>query len=200
MTDYEAARDHLITDTVLVDIVNELAVPKQHHERDPYYYLIESIFAQQVSFHVANIVHGRFLDLFENRIPDPKITLAMKDEQLRTIGLSRQKISYVKNASHFRLKGNLETSMLHEMDNIEVIKHLTQIKGVGKWTAEMVLMFPLDRPDVFPVDDLGIVLGIKKLYGLSTDGKDLRKEVTEVAERWKPFRTVACKYIWNNFD
>jgi len=169
---------------------------KAYRRSDLYLDLLESILSQQLSVKAAATIFGRFLDLFPNRQPAPRRLLALRPEQLRAAGLSRQKAGYLHNVADFALRHAVSRAALRRLADEEVIALLTQIKGVGRWTVEMLLMFPLDRPDVFPVDDLGIQLAMKQLYGLRGQGPRLRKRMTVIADAWRPHRTLACKYLW----
>lgn len=165
---------------------------------DIYFYLLRSIVSQQLSVKVAAVIWKRFLELFPDDYPTEKLVLDKSDEELRAIGLSRQKLSYIKNVATFSLEHGMSFEILSDKSDEEIIKYLTAIKGVGKWTVQMVLMFPLDRPDVFPIDDLGIQVKIMHYYGLEGDRKSLRKEMIEIADVWKPYRSLACKYLWKS--
>ena len=158
--------------------------------------LLEAITSQQLSGKAATTIFERFLNLFPRRQPTPCRLLALQPEQLRAAGLSRQKAGYLHNVAAFALRHDLSRAALRHLGDDEIIALLTQIKGVGRWTTEMLLMFPLDRPDVFPVDDLGIQIAIKKLYGLRGDSLRLRMRMTAIAENWRPHRSLACKYLW----
>lgn len=165
---------------------------------DIYFYLLKSIVSQQLSVKVASVIWNRFLELFPDRYPNAEILLEKSDEELRGIGLSRQKLGYMKNVATFSLEKGMGIELLNEKSDDEIIKYLTEIKGVGKWTVQMVLMFPMDRPDVFPIDDLGIQTKIIAHYGLEGEKKALRAQMTEIAEKWAPYRSLACKYLWKS--
>lgn len=161
-----------------------------------YYDLLDSIVSQQLSGKAAATIFKRFLGLFPDQYPHPELLSALDIPTLRSVGLSNQKASYLKNVADFSQKFDLERHPWHELDDAEIITLLTQIKGVGAWTVQMLLMFTLGRTDVLPVDDLGIQQGMAKLYGLEETGKDLKKKMVQLAEPWRPWRTVACRYIW----
>lgn len=145
----------------------------------------------------AAVLFGRFRDAFPNRRPTPRRVgefLAGDPEQVRACGLSRQKMIYLADlARHFE-EGLIPTRRFSRMSDEEIIESLTQVKGVGRWTAEMFLIFVLNRPDVLPVDDLGLRVGAGKVLGLSH--RPTPREVTAAAEPWKPWRTLATWYIW----
>jgi len=169
---------------------------KAYRHSDLYLDLLEAILSQQLSGKAAATIFDRFLALFPRRQPTPRRLRAMSLERLRAAGLSRQKAGYLHNVAAFALRHDLSRAALRPFSDDEIVALLAQIKGVGRWTAEMLLMFPLDRPDVFPVDDLGIQLAMQQLYGLRSRGPRLRRRLTAIAEAWRPHRTLACKYLW----
>jgi len=169
---------------------------KAYRNGDIYRDLLESIMSQQLSVKAASTIFERFLALFPDRNPSPRRVLAATEEELRAAGVSRQKTGYLKNVAAFAQENDISRDALRRLDDEVIIALLTQIKGVGRWTVEMLLMFPLNRPDVFPADDLGIQIAMKRLYGLRTTGPRLRRRMTEIAEAWRPHRTLACKYLW----
>jgi len=158
--------------------------------------LLESIMSQQLSGKAASTIHGRFCRLFPDQRPTPQRLLQLTADELRAAGVSRQKAGYLHNVANFFLEHDLSHAALQKLDDAAILALLTQIKGVGRWTVEMILMFSLRRPDVFPVDDLGIQLAIKQLYGLRTRGTRLRKRMEALADAWRPQRTLACRYLW----
>jgi DNA-3-methyladenine glycosylase II len=160
-------------------------------------YLCASIMSQQLSTKVAAVIHQRFLNLFDGKEPSAQAILDMPSQRLRAIGLSNAKVSYVKNVAAFEIEHGMDHRRLAKMDNEEVIVYLTQIKGVGRWTVEMLLMFALGREDVFAVDDLGIQQAMTHLYKLDTsDKKKLRQDMLRISQKWSPYRTYACKHLW----
>lgn len=183
-------------DPVLATIIADREPFKAYPNPDIYFSLIASIISQQLSVKAADTIHNRFLDLFPDRYPASALLLAMTADQLRAAGLSRQKSGYLHNVAAFAAAHDITTAALKKKSDDEIIALLTQIKGVGRWTVEMLLMFPLARPDVLPVDDLGIQLAMKKLYNLRQTGPRLRKKMAAIAEAWRPHRTLACKFLW----
>ncbi len=156
-----------------------------------------SIISQQLSTKVADVIYARFLGLFTKTTPSAKEIAAVPFEKLRTIGLSNAKANYVLNVCNFFIEHKLTDARLHKLGDEELIEFLTQIKGVGRWTAEMILMFTLAREDVFAVDDLVIQQSICKLYGIDpSDKKEMKKQMLEVSAKWSPYRTYACRYLW----
>lgn len=164
--------------------------------KDVYGSLIRSITGQQLSVKAANTIYQRFLDLFPERNPQPELVLATDIKTMRSSGLSQSKSQYLHNIARFSLAAGLGYRKLNRMDDEQLIAYLTQIKGVGRWTAEMVLMFTMNRPDVLPVDDLGIRLSMKHHYGLKGEGRLLTGRMMKTAEAWRPYRTLACLHLW----
>lgn len=160
-------------------------------------YLCASIMSQQLSTKVADVIYKRFIALYGGKEPLPQQILDTPFEQLRAIGLSNAKVNYVKNVAQFELEKGMDAKKLAKMSNEEVIAYLTEIKGVGRWTVEMLLMFALGREDVFAVDDLGIQNAMIKLYKLDiSDKKQLREQMLKHSAKWSPYRTYACVHLW----
>jgi len=144
------------------------------------------------------VLYARFLGLYNGKEPTAKQILETPAETFRSIGFSNAKASYVHNVCRFFIENKITDAQLHQMTNDEVIELLTQIKGVGKWTVEMILMFTLGREDVFALDDLGLKQGVIKLYNLKeTDKKILLKKIEKISSKWSPYRTYASRYLWN---
>lgn len=188
---------HLSKDKKLKIIIEQqppvVLAPKQK----VYLHLCYSIMSQQLSTKVADVFHRRFLELFNGKEPKAAQVMAIPFETLRAIGLSNAKANYVHNVCSFFIENKITDTQLYEMGNEEVINFLTQIKGVGRWTVEMVLMFTLGREDVFATDDLGIQQAISKLYKIdTTDKKRLKEKMLQISKKWSPYRTYACRYLW----
>ncbi|MDO6433580.1 DNA-3-methyladenine glycosylase 2 family protein [Flavitalea sp. BT771] len=191
-------RSHLAKDKKLKKLIEQQEVYTLRRRTNLSHYLCASIMSQQLSAKVASTIHGRFLHLYEGRIPLPEEILATPFETLRGIGLSNAKVSYVHNVARFAVEQGIDHRRLHKMDNEEIIAYITQIKGVGRWTAEMMLMFSLGREDVFAVDDLGIQNAMIRLYKLDrTDKKAFRGELLRISQKWSPYRTYACMHLWH---
>jgi len=159
--------------------------------------LMASIMSQQLNTKVARVIFLRFLDLYNGKEPKPKQVLDTADETLRSIGLSNAKVNYVKNVAAFCIEHKITDKKLLGKTNEEIIELLTSIKGVGRWTVEMLLMFTLGREDVFAVDDLGIQQAMVRTFQLDdTDKKALKKQMLEISEKWSPYRTYACLHLW----
>ncbi len=166
---------------------------------DAFYTLARSIVGQQISVKAADAVWNRF-ELSVQTVNTASV-LAETEENLRECGLSRQKITYLRNiAAHFE-ENNVKKGFFEGFSDESAIDFLTEIKGVGRWTAEMFLMFHLVRPDVLPVDDIGLQKGVEKHYAINaTDARSRKSELIEIAEKWRPWRTVATWYLWRSLD
>ena len=187
---------HLRNDNYLKEVIQSTHLPPFAPSGNVYLDLLDSIISQQLSVSVANAIFKRFCALFPADNPSPELLQTIDIQQLRAAGLSNQKSSYLKNVADFTLEHDLEHYPWDNLTDTEIIAFLTQIKGVGQWTAEMILIFTLNRPDIFPVDDLGIQQAMSRLYALTETGKDLRKRMIEIAEPWRPHRTLASRYLW----
>jgi len=160
-------------------------------------HLCGSIMSQQLSTKVAKVIYHRFLELYGSADPTPEQIVATPVETLRGIGLSNAKAQYVRNVAQFAMDHQLTDKKLKKMTDEEVMQLLTQIKGVGRWTVEMLLMFTLGREDVFSIDDYGIQMAMKKLYKLDdSDKKEFRQKLMNISGKWSPYRTYACLHLW----
>jgi DNA-3-methyladenine glycosylase II len=164
---------------------------------EPFPALVRTITSQQISTKAAATIHGRLVALMPRGVT-PTALLGLDDEQLRAAGLSRQKTAYLRDLAAKTQSGDLPVHSLHELTDDEVVEAIVKVKGLGRWSAEMFLMFRLRRPDVLPVDDLGIVTAIQRLYGLRKRPKPDR--VKKIGEVWRPYRTVACWYLWRSLE
>lgn len=191
--------EHLKRDPILYqEIINLNIEIRPELDIDIYHSLLSSIVSQQLSTKVVKIIWNRFTDLFVDGYPDPETLLSKEHEMLRGIGLSNSKANYVKNVAEFKLVNEMSFEYLQSKTDEEIIHYLSQIKGVGRWTVQMILMFPMDRPNVFPVDDLGIQNAMKRLYNLDLDKKELKIKMLEIASGWQPYKTLASKYLWKS--
>jgi 3-methyladenine DNA glycosylase/8-oxoguanine DNA glycosylase len=160
--------------------------------------LTRSIVFQQLSGKAAGTILSRFNDLYPDRSPTPEAVLATSDERLRSVGLSRQKIGYMRDLASKVVSGDLPLDRVEAMDDEDLIAHLVQVKGIGRWTAQMFLMFRLGRPDVLPELDLGIQNAIKKAYRKRK--RPMPKDVKKTGAKWSPYSSVACWYLWRSLD
>lgn len=172
---------------------------------DPVYLaLLESIVSQQISVKAADAIFARFRALFPHNYPRADALLLKTADELRSAGLSFQKTKYLQSVAEFSLQPSgatpaLSRAHLDAMTDDEIVQYLVPIKGVGRWTVEMLLIFVLDRPDVFPIDDLVIRQRMMRAYPEQTDGltgKALYKVLHEIADAWRPYRTTASRYLW----
>ncbi len=188
---------HLSKDKKLKKIIDLQQPYVLQRKENVHLHLCYSIMSQQLSAKVAAVFHQRFLDLYAGKDPSPKQIAATTFETLRSIGLSNAKANYVLNVSRFFIDEKITDDKLDKMSNEELIKYLSQIKGVGQWTVEMILMFTLGREDIFAVDDLGIQQAVCKLYKIDPEDKKAMKEkMLVVSKKWSPYRTYACRYLW----
>jgi len=167
---------------------------------DVYFALLQSITSQQLSAKAGDTIFGRFLDLFSDGVPHPDKVIKMNIEKMRNAGLSYAKAGYIKNIAKFSITNGLEYRKLNRMDDEELMNYLIAIKGVGRWTSEMILMFTLNRPDILPVDDVGIRNEMKALYDIEGEGKVFVENMKEIAQAWQPYRTLACRHLWRYRD
>ena len=188
-------KQHLQKNEKLKDLVALVDLPKLE-DGNVYQSLMKSIVSQQLSTKVADVIWGRFINLFEDNKPHPLQIIDFDIETMKSVGLSGQKANYIKNVSIYFTENNLIDFDWSGLSDEEIIQILTKIKGVGVWTVQMILIFTLKRPDVFPVLDLGIQQGIKKLYALESSGKILMQEMEQISEEWRPFRSYASRIIW----
>lgn len=159
--------------------------------------LMGSIMSQQLSTKVAAVIYARFLALYQHKIPTVAAVLNTPINTLRSIGLSNAKAMYIHNVAQFFIEQKITPAYLKKLSNEEIIALLTQIKGVGQWTVEMLLMFTIGREDLIALDDLGIQQAIVKLYKLEhLNKKELKLKMNKIAVKWSPFRTYACLYLW----
>lgn len=188
--------EHLKKDKRLSKCMGEELHELKFHKNIPLR-LMAAILGQQLSTKVARIIYQRFLDLYKGKEPTPKQVLETPNETLRNIGLSNAKVQYVKNVAAFCMEHKITDKKLLKMSDAEIIELLTQIKGVGKWTVEMLLMFTLGREDVFSVDDFGIQQAMIRVYKLDTsDKKKLKERMIQLSKKWEPYRTYACLHLW----
>jgi DNA-3-methyladenine glycosylase II len=188
---------HLSRDKVMKKLIRKQGVLVLEGRKNAFIHLCMSILSQQLSVKVARVIRERFLGLYGGKFPGPQQILDTPLATFRSIGFSNAKASYVHHIAEFAQLHGIEDRKLGKMSNDEIIEYLTQIKGVGRWTTEMLLMFTLKREDVFAVDDLGIQMAMIGLYDLdSDDKKKLKANMMAIAEQWSPFRTYACMYLW----
>src|SRR5688572_26191463 len=187
---------HLSKDEKLKKLIKDHGTFKLNKKKNLYLYLCYSIMSQQLSTKVATVIKKRFLALYDVE-PTAQQIVDTPFEKLRGIGMSNAKVNYVQNVARFELEHGMDPRKLNAMSNEEVIEYLTQSKGVGRWTVEMLLMFALGREDVFAIDDLGIQNAMVKLYKLDpADKKKLKESLVKLSAKWSPYRTYACLHLW----
>jgi len=184
------------SDPVLGPVVARIGRLQFHTDPDLWASIVGAIVGQQLSTRAAATIRGRVAALGGDRFPPPTLILATSDEDLRACGLSRAKLTYVRDAAERWTAGEIRPEELTQLSDDEVVERLVRIRGVGRWTAEMVLIFCLERQDILAVDDLGIRSAVKKLYGL--EARPVREELLLLGERWKPYRTYASLYLWRS--
>jgi DNA-3-methyladenine glycosylase II len=196
--EYDKARRLLMRrDPILASAIKKIGPcgMASRQRKDHLTALIGAIVSQQLSTKASATIFGRFAALFpDNQITDAAAIAAIDDATLRRVGFSGQKVAYLRDLSARILDGRLNLDELETLSDDEVVERLTSVKGFGRWTAEMFLMFRLHRPDVFPIDDLGIVNAIQRLYRLRK--KPNAKRLMRIGEAWRPYRSVACWYLW----
>src|SRR4029079_13194773 len=187
---------HLSKDQQLKRLIEQHGALQLRKQKNLYLYLCYSIMSQQLSTKVATIIRKRFTDLYGGD-PSPAQIVETAFEKLRAIGLSNAKVNYIQNVARFEIEKGMNHQKLSAMSNEEVIEYLTQIKGVGRWTTEVLLMFALRREDVFALDDLGLQQAVIKLYDLKHRKKKIMlNRISKISEQWSPYRTYASMYLW----
>ena len=185
------------SDPVLAAIIERVGPFRMEFGEPVFHSLAEAIVYQQLNGKAAVTIFKRFADLAGEPVT-PEGILKLTPEKMRAVGLSKQKSSYLFDMAERASRGELDFTRLREMTDEEVIKHLTQVKGVGVWTAHMFLMFTLKRPNVLPTGDYGVQMAIKKHYNKRKLPKPLQME--KIAKAWEPYRSIACWYLWRSLD
>ena len=188
--------EHLSKDKKIQKLIEQHGTFKLKKQKNLYLYLCYSIMSQQLSTKVARIIRQRFIDLYDDE-PTPQQIVDTPFEKLRALGMSNAKVNYVQNVARFEIEKGMDHKKLSKMSNEEVIEYLTQIKGVGRWTTEMLLMFALCREDIFALDDLGLQQAVIALYDLKHRKKKIMQDkILQISQQWSPYRTYACMYLW----
>ena len=185
-------------DRVMRKAIDRVGPFKLKLQRDRFGVLVRAIISQQISTAAARTIRGRLVELLAPDKASPESLARLSVEQMRTVGISNQKARYLTDLTQKCLAEDVRLHRIGRLDDEQVIEQLTQVKGIGRWTAEMFLMFSLGRPDVLPVDDLGIRSAIRNLYGLA----ELPDKATcsEIAAPWRPFASVASWYCWRSLE
>lgn len=192
----EIAINHLKKDRRLSKVINKIGRYQIRITRNRYESLVEAIITQQLSGSAAKSISTRFRSLYTSRFPKPLDVIETSDVKLRKTGLSKMKVGYIKDISKKIVSKELQLQKLPKLSDDEVVEELTKIRGIGRWTAEMFLIFTLGRMDVLPIGDLGLKKGIQKLHSLEEIPSD--EKMIKIAERWRPYRTVATWYLWKS--
>ena len=195
--DYRAARRHLMRcDPTLRDVIKRVGPCKLHAAapKDPFETLCRTIASQQLSIKAADTIYGRFCDLFPSRRPTPALVMTLTDDRIRACGFSRAKVTFIKDLAAHVIDGRLDLRRLRRHADEEVLRQLVAVKGIGRWTAEVFLMFRLGRPDVLPADDLGLMNAVQRAYRLRK--RPTAKVLRKMGERWAPYRSIAAWYLW----
>jgi len=182
---------------VVIDRVGDCTLEQTQHSGDLLYSLSRSIISQQLSTKAASAIHHRFLALYSG-VPTAQEILDTADEDLRGVGLSRSKVLYMRDLANHVLNGLPTLTDLETIDDETIIQTLTQVKGIGRWTVQMMLIFRLHRWDVLPVDDLGIRTGIRRAYQYSDIPN--KAAIEELGKVWQPYRTIASWYLWRSLE
>lgn len=200
-TELKRAAEHLAAhDPVLKPIIASGGLAKIEPHTDYYGALVNSIISQQLSVKAADAIEKRFRDLFDGKFPSPEQILTVDAEQLRAIGFSYAKAKYVHDLARHIIDGKVTFDRIPLLSNKEIIGELTDVKGIGEWTAHMFLMFAVGRLDILPVGDLGIRNGIRNLYGLKDAATP--EQIIKIAKKhhWHPYESVASWYVWHSLE
>jgi 3-methyladenine DNA glycosylase/8-oxoguanine DNA glycosylase len=200
-TNWTKATRHLRRDPVLAKLIARVGPCRLKSQRNHFVLLCRAIYSQQISSIVARVLFNRFCDRFPRRQPTPKAVLRLlksKTADLKSCGLSRQKREYLIDLSRHFLDNRIPAHRLSRMTDEQIIESLTAVRGIGRWTAEMFLMFVLNRTDVLPVDDLGLRASMQRIFRLRQ--RPTPKRMKKIAEPWRPYRSVASWYLWRASD
>ncbi|MBI4080340.1 MAG: DNA-3-methyladenine glycosylase 2 family protein [Candidatus Levybacteria bacterium] len=185
-------------DPVLANVIKKVPLFTRQFGGNYFLDLAESIVSQQLSIKAADTIWKRFTGLFPHNEVKPLGVINIEGQKMRDAGMSWQKISYIKDLAEKVLASGILFEQFDIMTDEEIIEELVKVKGIGRWTAEMFLMFSMGRPDVFSYGDLGIRKAIQKLYKF--DHEPTKEEAERIAEKWRPFRTIACRYLWKSLE
>jgi DNA-3-methyladenine glycosylase II len=187
-----------LRDPVIAELVREIGPFRLKKNRKYFQVLCKAIISQQISIHAAESVTTRFWQLFDDRAPSPESVWEMPESILKGAGLSRQKVAYLKDLGKHFVEKTIRPHRLPYLSNEDVVEQLTGVYGIGPWTAQMFLIFSLNRMDVLPVADLGLQIAIQKLYGMKN--RPTIKKIRVLGTRWHPYETVATWYGWRKID
>lgn len=191
-------KNHLSRDPIMKSLVEKHALYKWPlSEGDIYIDLVEAVIGQQLSVKAADSILKRFKSLFKNELITSEQVVLLSEEKMRKSGLSRPKISYIKLLSEMVINNEIDLKSLYKKSDEQVATELIKIKGVGPWTIDMILIFTLHREDIFPIGDLGIRAAMANLYKVDREDRD---KLISIAQKWKPYRSYACRYLWKSLD
>jgi DNA-3-methyladenine glycosylase II len=191
-------------DPILAEVISQITLPiSKKRKPSRFKTLVEAIVSQQLSVKASDTIFKRFVDLFnakggKRKFPTPAEVLKISDVKLRSVGLSGGKVKYIKDLAKKVHQKEVLLHRLHAMSDEEVIEHLVQVKGIGRWTGEMFLMSSLDRPDIFSHGDLGLRNAIQKLYGFKK--APTTKQIEKIIQKWSPYRSIASRYLWKSLE
>lgn len=198
-TDGEKAAKFLReADATLARVIEKVGILEEKKSDNYFISLIESIVSQQLSVKVANVIYGRFENLFPEKVVTPEKVLEIDTEVMRKVGMSYGKIKYVKSLAEHVIQSPTMFEQFDAMSDEDIIAELIPIKGIGQWTAEMFLIFTMGRPDVFSYGDLGLKNAIRNLYGLSD--RPTLEEANEITDAWRPYRSYGSRYLWKSLE
>jgi len=196
--DIVAAKKHLKKDPRLKPLLSKYTIEARGVSEDLFRDLLESIIGQQLSVKAAGTIINRFISLFPNSENiKPQEIMTIDEVLLRSVGISRQKISYLRSLSEFIVADRIILDTLKDMPDEQVMSHLTTVKGIGRWTAEMMLIFSLGREDVFSVGDLGLRTAVSRIYGVDREDK---VKIEKISQTWSPYRSLASLYLWRSLE
>jgi len=196
--DITAGRKHLKKDPRMKPLLKRYSVEARGVSEDLFRDLLESIIGQQLSVKAAGTIINRFVNLFPDpKNIHPKDILEKEADLLRSVGISRQKISYLRSLSECIISEKIILATLPDLPDEQVISHLTMVKGIGRWTAEMILIFSLGREDVFSLGDLGLRTAVSRIYGVDREDK---LKIEKISQTWSPYRSLASLYLWRSLD
>lgn len=195
----QKAREYLIkSDPILGEVIKNYPPFERRVGENYFVNLAETIISQQLSIKAADTIWLRFVKLFPKNKITPENVITTDTEKMRECGISYQKIGYIKDLAEKTLVSGIVFEQFDIMTDEEIIAELIKVKGIGRWTAEMFLMFTMGRPDVFSYGDLGIRKAIQRIYSLKK--QPTQKKAEQIAKQWIPYRTVACRYLWRSLD
>ncbi len=191
------AKEYLKSDEKLIPLIELYELEDINQTQDLFNDIVESIISQQLSVKASDKIYKKFCSLFTKNKPTPFEILAVTKEQMREVGVSTQKVNYIKGIANAVVHNEIDFSKVQGLPDEEVIIELTKLKGVGRWTAEMILIFSLGRDDIFSVGDLGLRTAVAKVYGVSRDDT---ATISELSGKWAPHRSTASRLLWKSLD